>query len=57
VSAPPTSEIPDRYDPSAVERRWYPRWEERGYFRADPAANGKPFSIVIPPPNITRSLH
>jgi len=39
----PTREIPDRYDPSAVEARWYPRWEEQGYFRADPAAPGKPF--------------
>jgi len=61
VSVPPasapTSEIPDRYDPTAVERRWYPRWEERGYFRADPAAKGKPFSISMPPPNVTGSLH
>ena len=53
----PTSEIPDRYDPTAVERRWYPHWEERGYFRADPAAKGKPFSISMPPPNVTGSLH
>jgi valyl-tRNA synthetase len=53
----PTSEIPDRYDPSAVEERWYPRWEERGYFRADAAATGKPFSIAMPPPNVTGSLH
>jgi len=61
VSVPPasapTSEIPDRYDPTAVERRWYPHWEERGYFRADPAAKGKPFSISMPPPNVTGSLH
>ena len=53
----PTSEISDRYDPSAVEERWYPRWEERGYFRADAAATGKPFSIAMPPPNVTGSLH
>src|SRR6266540_6924974 len=52
-----TSEISDRYDPSAVEERWYPRWEERGYFRADAAATGKPFSIAMPPPNVTGSLH
>jgi valyl-tRNA synthetase len=49
--------IPDRYDPSAVEQRWYPVWEERGYFRADPTSPGKPFSVVIPPPNVTGSLH
>ena len=51
------TEIPDRYDPSAVEARWYPEWEGRGYFRAEPSAPGKPFSIVIPPPNVTGSLH
>ena len=54
---PPTSTIPDRYDPAAVEQRWYPLWAERGYFRADPDAKGKPFSIVMPPPNVTGSLH
>src|SRR5215831_4186827 len=61
VSAPnpsaPTGEISDRYDPAAVEQRWYPLWEERGYFRADPAAKGKPYSISMPPPNVTGSLH
>ncbi|PYN77654.1 MAG: valine--tRNA ligase [Candidatus Rokuibacteriota bacterium] len=49
--------MPDRYDPAAVEQRWYPLWAERGYFRADPDAKGKPFSIVMPPPNVTGSLH
>jgi valyl-tRNA synthetase len=61
VSAPtpsaPTGDIPDRYDPAAVEQRWYPLWEERGYFRADPEAKGKPYSISMPPPNVTGSLH
>ena len=49
--------ISDRYEPAAVEERWYPIWEERGYFRADPASSKKPYSIVIPPPNVTGSLH
>jgi valyl-tRNA synthetase len=49
--------ISDRYEPAAVEARWYPIWEERGYFRADPASSKKPYSIVIPPPNVTGSLH
>ena len=31
--------ISDRYEPAAVEARWYPVWEERGYFRADPASS------------------
>ena len=61
VSDTPTStasaEISDRYDPAAVEKRWYPLWEQRGYFRADPNAKGKPFSISMPPPNVTGSLH
>ena len=51
------STISDRYEPAAVEARWYPIWEERGYFRADPASTKKPYSIVIPPPNVTGSLH
>jgi valyl-tRNA synthetase len=49
--------IPDRYEPTAVEQRWYPQWEARGYFTADPASPRKPFSIVMPPPNVTGSLH
>jgi len=49
--------ISDRYEPAAVEERWYPIWESRGYFKADPASKKKPFSIVIPPPNVTGSLH
>ncbi|MBI3456025.1 MAG: valine--tRNA ligase [Candidatus Rokubacteria bacterium] len=49
--------LPDRYDPRQVEERWYRTWEERGYFRADPFAKAKPYAIVIPPPNVTGSLH
>ncbi|MGH7419755.1 MAG: class I tRNA ligase family protein, partial [Candidatus Rokuibacteriota bacterium] len=49
--------IPDRYEPAAVEARWYPEWERRGYFRAEPDRPGKPYCIVIPPPNVTGSLH
>jgi valyl-tRNA synthetase len=51
------AEIPDRYDPSAAEQRWYPVWEERGYFRAEPTSDKPPYCIVIPPPNVTGSLH
>ncbi len=53
----PQAPISDRYEPAEVEKRWYPVWEERGYFRADPGAPGKPFSIVMPPPNVTGALH
>ena len=45
------------YDPKQVETRWYRTWSERGYFHASEAADGRPYVIVIPPPNITGSLH
>ncbi|HYB41697.1 MAG TPA: valine--tRNA ligase [Candidatus Methylomirabilis sp.] len=51
------SEIADRYDPARVETRWYGSWEERGYFHADAASTRRPYSIAIPPPNVTGSLH
>jgi valyl-tRNA synthetase len=50
-------DLSDRYDPASVEPRWYREWESRGYFGADPAAAKTPYSIVIPPPNVTGSLH
>ena len=49
--------ISDRYEPAAVEARWYPIWEKHGYFRPEVPSRKKPFSIVIPPPNVTGSLH
>jgi valyl-tRNA synthetase len=45
------------YEPAAVEERWYRVWGERGYFHGDEQRAGKTFSMVIPPPNITGSLH
>lgn len=45
------------YDPRVVEPRWYPLWEGEGFFHADPDSSQSPYSIVIPPPNITGSLH
>ncbi|RMG57119.1 MAG: valine--tRNA ligase, partial [Deltaproteobacteria bacterium] len=45
------------YDPSVVEERWGKFWIEREIFRADPDSEKVPFSIVIPPPNVTGSLH
>ena len=49
--------IPDRYEPAAVEARWYPEWEKRGYFNAEANDPRPPYCIVIPPPNVTGSLH
>jgi len=50
------SELPKTYEPTAVEPKWYARWEEAGCFRADAQSSKPPFSIVIPPPNITGIL-
>ncbi|MCP3967537.1 MAG: valine--tRNA ligase [Lentisphaerae bacterium] len=50
-------EMPKAYEPSAVENKWYPVWEERGYFHGTPDTEKKPYSIVIPPPNVTGILH
>src|SRR3990172_1460916 len=45
------------YDPKAVEERWYAAWIAAGSFHADPSRPGDPYTIVIPPPNVTGSLH
>ena len=45
------------YDPSLVEKRWAHAWIDRGYFRPEQNPAGQPFSMVIPPPNVTGSLH
>lgn len=49
--------IPKVYDPASVEKKWYEFWEKNRYFHAEPESGKKPFSIVIPPPNITGKLH
>jgi valyl-tRNA synthetase len=51
------ADLPKQYDPQAAQRRWYDFWLERGFFHADPARPGPPYSIVIPPPNVTGALH
>ena len=45
------------YDPAGVEKRIYQNWEEKGYFKGHADPDKKPFTIVIPPPNITGQLH
>jgi valyl-tRNA synthetase len=52
-----TREIPKAYEPQQIEQRWARAWVEQQLFRADPSAPGSVFSIVIPPPNVTGSLH
>jgi len=50
-------ELPKTYDPSSFEDRLYHSWEENGYFKAKVDPDKKPYTIVIPPPNITGQLH
>ncbi|MFG3237706.1 valine--tRNA ligase [Streptomyces sp. NPDC048157] len=50
-------ELPTQYTPAEVEGKLYERWVERGYFEADEHSEKPPYSIVIPPPNVTGSLH
>lgn len=48
-------ELPTQYAPAEVEGKLYERWVERGYFAADPKSEKPPYTIVIPPPNVTGS--
>src|SRR6266700_5423719 len=57
VPAEPPRQFPPQYAPAEVEPRLYARWVEAGLFTADPARPAPTFSIVIPPPNVTGSLH
>ncbi len=58
----PLSQRPERcesktFDPKAIEENWYKWWEENGFFHAEVDENKKPFTIMIPPPNVTGALH
>ncbi|WP_327350419.1 valine--tRNA ligase [Streptomyces sp. NBC_01304] len=52
-----TPELPTQYTPAEVEGQLYERWVERGYFEADAKSDKPAYTIVIPPPNVTGSLH
>ncbi|HUP00260.1 MAG TPA: valine--tRNA ligase [Gemmatimonadota bacterium] len=57
-AAPPPGGLPGRrYDPSALEGRWYALWRGRGYFHPPAGEGPDPYTIVIPPPNVTGVLH
>jgi len=51
------TELPKNYNAHEVESRWYQWWESKGYFRADAKSDRPPFMMVMPPPNVTGSLH
>ncbi|WP_341348724.1 valine--tRNA ligase [Paenibacillus sp. FSL H3-0469] len=49
--------MPTTYDPGAAEKKWYAYWMEKGFFEAGKRPDAEPYSIVIPPPNVTGMLH
>jgi valyl-tRNA synthetase len=51
------ADFPPKYDPKPVEAKWYKFWEENGFLTGDAQSSKPKFSIVIPPPNVTGSLH
>ena len=51
------AELPKRYDPADIERALYESWESQGHFAADPESDKPAYTIVLPPPNVTGSLH
>ncbi|MDP2157239.1 MAG: class I tRNA ligase family protein, partial [Nitrospirota bacterium] len=51
------AELDKSYNPEITEKKWYEFWTGRNLFTADPNASGEPFTIVIPPPNVTGTLH
>ncbi|MBI4400941.1 MAG: valine--tRNA ligase [Nitrospirae bacterium] len=53
----PRQQLEKTYDPEQVEERWYQFWTTKGYFHASVNSQAPPYSIVIPPPNVTGSLH
>ncbi|MCH2014996.1 valine--tRNA ligase [Acinetobacter ursingii] len=55
ANAPSAQNIATTYDPTEIEKKWYQTWEQQGYFK--PSGHGESFCIMIPPPNVTGSLH
>ncbi|VTT99990.1 valyl-trna synthetase : Valine--tRNA ligase OS=Planctomyces limnophilus (strain ATCC 43296 / DSM 3776 / IFAM 1008 / 290) GN=valS PE=3 SV=1: tRNA-synt_1: Anticodon_1: Val_tRNA-synt_C [Gemmataceae bacterium] len=51
------TELPKAYDPKAAQEKWLTFWEQKGYFHSEPDPAKKPYTIVIPPPNVTGALH
>jgi valyl-tRNA synthetase len=51
------AEIPKNYNPAEIENKWYQYWLENKYFESKPNPDKEPFTIVIPPPNVTGVLH
>ena len=52
-----SKELAKTYDPKGIEDRLYKKWMDNGYFHAKVNPDKKPFTIVMPPPNVTGQLH
>jgi len=52
-----TPNLASQYDPKTTESKWQSYWEQKEVFKADPQKGGEPFCVMIPPPNVTGSLH
>ena len=52
-----SKELAKTYDPKGLEDRLYQKWLDKGYFHATVNPNKKPFTIMMPPPNVTGQLH
>jgi valyl-tRNA synthetase len=52
-----TNELAKAYEAKTVDSKWYKFWESNGFFKADPLSKKPPYSIVMPPPNVTGALH
>ncbi|CAN5351175.1 valine--tRNA ligase [soil metagenome] len=57
MSSTPAAELPKNFQPKEAEEKWRKLWEENGFFHADNQSTAPPFTIVIPPPNVTGALH
>ena len=49
--------LPKHYDPKAAQAQWLDFWSREGFGHSEPDAKRKPYTIVIPPPNVTGALH
>jgi valyl-tRNA synthetase len=57
TAQPAPTELPSQYLPADTEAKWQQAWESQHVFKADPDHPGEPYCVVIPPPNVTGSLH
>jgi valyl-tRNA synthetase len=51
------SELSKHFEPQAIEEKWYSHWKNSGYFKAEANSSKPPYTVVIPPPNVTGVLH